>query len=152
MNTDPSQDDTLGPNEAVLDAALDRTLARVWQPPAVPVGFQDRLRAALADEAALDLARQRRELEAERQEQLAALQRGYVRMKRDVLALALAVAFTAGAVMHWAMPWLRDAAGVDLDRWSPMLALLGGLLVAGAAWVQRFGWPVLPITRRWLRT
>jgi len=120
-----------------LDAALGHALAT----PALPEGFQDRLHAAWRALAAEDLARQRLALEAEHARQLQALQRGHVRMKRDTLALVLAVAFTAGVVVAWAVPWLRDVHGVDLSSWAPLLAVGIGMAAGALAWVERFGLP-----------
>jgi hypothetical protein len=132
MNEHPDDD---------LNRALDQVLARSLPAPTLPAGFHARLQAALADEAAHDLARQRRELEAEHARQLALLQRGYVRMKRDTLAMVLAVAFSAGAVVHWALPWLRETAGIDLSELVPLIAVVIGLVAGASAWVERFGLP-----------
>ena len=132
MNEHPDDD---------LNRALDQALARSLPAPTLPAGFHARLQAALADEAVHDLARQRRELEAEHARQLALLQRGYVRMKRDTLAMVLAVAFSAGAVVHWALPWLRETAGIDLSELVPLIAVVIGLVAGASAWVERFGLP-----------
>jgi hypothetical protein len=127
--------------ERDLDRALDKALGRALPTPALPPGFHARLQSALADEAAHDLARQRRELEAEHARQLALLQRGYVRMKRDTLAMVLAVAFTAGAVVQWALPWLRETAGIDLSELVPLIAVVIGLVAGASVWIERFGVP-----------
>ncbi|HEX5686971.1 MAG TPA: hypothetical protein VFY73_23410 [Ideonella sp.] len=124
-----------------LDRALDQALAHSLPAPELPAGFHARLQAALADEAAHDLARQRRELEAEHARQLALLQRGYVRVKRDTLAMVLAVAFSAGAVVHWALPWLHETAGIDLSELVPLIAVVIGLVAGASVWVERFGVP-----------
>jgi hypothetical protein len=125
------------PDEDMLDAALGRALAA----PPLPRDFHDRLHAAWRALAAEDLARQRRALEAEHARQLEALQRGYLRMKRDTLALVLAVAFTAGVVVAWALPWLRETQGIDLSSLAPLLALGVGMAAGALAWVERFGLP-----------
>jgi hypothetical protein len=124
-----------------LDRALDHAIASALPAPPLPVGFHARLQAALADDAAQDLARQRRELEAEHARQLAALQRGFVRIKRDTLVLVLAVAFSAGAVAHWALPWLRQTLAVDLSVLAPLLAVAIGMAAGASVWVERFGLP-----------
>lgn len=127
-----------------LDRALDHALARSLPQPALPAGFQARLHASLVNEATLDLARQRRRLEQEQQEHarhLAALQSGYVRMKRDTLATVLAVAFSGGAVAHWALPWLRQNVGVDLSELVPLLAVAIGMVAGASVWIERFGLP-----------
>ena len=123
------------------DPALDDALSRALPPPALPAGFHARLQAAMAAEAAHDLARQRRELEEEHARRLAALERGYVRLKRDTLATVLAAAFTAGAVVQWGVPWLHATLGIDLSSLVPLLALVIGLTVGAGVWVERFGFP-----------
>lgn len=134
-----------------LDRALDRSLARALPQPALPAGFQARLHASLVSEATLDLAQQRRRLEQEQQEHarhLQALQSGYVRMKRDTLAMVLAVAFSAGAVAHWALPWLHETLGVDLSELVPLLAVAIGMAAGASVWVERFGLPRALLPRR----
>ena len=135
MTTTPTDPDDALP--AGLDAALGTALA----PPVLPEGFHDRLHAAWRALAAQDLARQRRTLEAEHARQLEALQRGYVRLKRDTLALVLAVAFTSGVVVAWALPWLRATHGIDLSSLAPLLAVGIGMAAGAMAWVDRFGLP-----------
>ena len=130
--TDP--DDALARG---LDAALGTALA----PPGLPEAFHDRLHAAWRALAAEDLARQRLTLENEHARQLEALQRGYVRLKRDTLALVLAVAFTIGVVVAWALPWLRATHGIDLSSLAPLLAVGIGMAAGAMAWVDRFGLP-----------
>jgi len=125
--------------------ALDQALAAVLRGPVLPDGFDARLHVARATEAAADLARQRREAEAEYAHELAALRSGYVRLRRDTLAVVLAVAFTAGAVVTRVVPWLREAHGVDVSTLLPLLAVAIGMLAGATVWVERFGWP------RWLR-
>lgn len=124
-----------------LPGGLDAALGRALSPPPLPEGFHDRLQAAWRALAAEDLARQRRALEAEHARQLEALDRGYLRIKRDTLALVLAVAFTAGAVAAWALPWLRDVHGVDLSSLAPLVAVGIGMAAGALAWIDRLGWP-----------
>jgi hypothetical protein len=124
-----------------LFRGLDAALGRALPAPPLPQGFQDRLHAAWRALAAEDLARQRRALEAEHERQLQALQQGYVRLKRDTLALVLAVAFTAGAVVAWALPWLRETHGIDLSSLAPLLAVGIGMVAGAVAWMDRFGVP-----------
>lgn len=127
-----------------LDSALDCALARSLPAPDLPAGFHARLHMALVSEATVDLARLRRRLEEEQREHarhIAALQSGYVRMKRDTLATVLAVAFSAGAVAHWAVPWLRETAGVDLSELVPLLAVAVGMAAGASVWIDRFGLP-----------
>lgn len=143
MNDDLPHDD--------LDKALDRALSRALPQPTLPAGFQASLHAALVNEVTLDLARQRRRLEQEQQEHarhLQALQSGYVRMKRDTLAMVLAVAFSAGAVTHWALPWLHATLGVDLSELVPLLAVAIGMAAGASVWIERFGLPRGLLSRR----
>jgi hypothetical protein len=128
-----------------LPRGLDAALGRAWTTPSLPEGFHDRLHAAWRALAAEDLARQRRALEAEHARQLEALDRGYLRIKRDTLALVLAVAFTAGAVTAWGLPWLREVHGIDLSSLAPLLAVGIGMAAGALAWIDRLGWP------RWAR-
>lgn len=124
-----------------LDPSLDRALRQALVPPALPAGFHDRLQAAWARQAADDLTRQRRALETEHARRLEGLQRGYVRLRRDTLAMVLAVAFTAGAVATWAVPWLRETRGIDLSVLLPLLAVAIGMTAGAGVWVDRFGLP-----------
>ena len=127
------------------DDALDRALAAALPTPSLPAGFAASLHTARAAEAALDLARQRHRLEEEYERDLAALRSGYVRMRRDTLATVLGIAFAAGAVVAWGVPWLRATYGIDLSTLLPLLVLAAGLGAGATAWVERFGWP------RWAR-
>lgn len=125
------------PDDVLLDAALGRALAA----PRLPEGFNDRLHAAWRAKLAEDLARQRLALEADHARRLEALERGYVRLKRDTLALVLAVAFATGAVAAWALPWLRETYGIDLSSLAPLLAVGIGMGAGALAWIDRLGWP-----------
>ncbi len=127
--------------EVAADVALDAALAAALAPPALPAGFQARLQAAWTALAAEDLARQRRALEAEHARELEALRRGYVRLRRDTLAMVLGAAFTAGVVAAWAVPWLREALGIDLTTLAPLLAVTLGMAAGAGVWVERFGLP-----------
>jgi hypothetical protein len=124
-----------------LPRGVDEALAIALAAAPLPEGFHDRLHAAWRALAAEDLARQRLKLENEHARQLEALQRSYVRLKRDTLALVLAVAFTSGVVVAWALPWLRDTHGIDLSSLAPLLAVGIGMAAGAMAWVDRFGLP-----------
>ncbi|MEW6707956.1 MAG: hypothetical protein AB1430_24180 [Pseudomonadota bacterium] len=124
-----------------VDEALDRALSQVLRPPGLPPRFEQRLHASWVRCAADDLAQQRSRLEAEHARQLQALKQGHVRLRRDTLALVLAAAFTAGVAAAWAVPWLREAHGLDLSRLLPLLAVTIGLSSGAGVWVNRFGLP-----------
>jgi hypothetical protein len=124
-----------------LDHRLDQALAGALVPPALPAGFHARLRDEVVAEMAGELARQRRVLEAQHQRELAALRKGYVRLRRETLAVVLAVAFTGGVLVTWAAPWLRAVLGVDLSLLMPLVAVSLGMAVGAGVWVERFGLP-----------
>lgn len=124
-----------------FDRRLDQALARTLAAPALPDGFHARLRDAVVAEMAGELARQRRQLEEEHRRELAALRSGYVRLRRETLAVVLAVAFTGGVVVTWAAPWLRSWLGVDLSLLLPLVAVGIGMAVGAGVWVERFGLP-----------
>lgn len=124
-----------------LDQRLDQALARTLVAPPLPAGFHARLRDAVVSEMAGELARQRRVLEEEHRRELATLRSGYVRLRRETLAVVLAVAFTGGVVVTWAAPWLRVVLGVDLSLLLPLVAVSIGMAVGAGVWVERFGLP-----------
>lgn len=124
-----------------LDRRLDQALASALMPPALPAGFHARLRDAVVAEMAGELARQRRVLEEEHRRELAALRKGYVRLRRETLAVVLATAFTGGVLVTWAAPWLRGVLGVDLSLLLPLVAVSIGMAVGAGVWVERFGLP-----------
>jgi len=124
-----------------FDHRLDQALARMLPPPALPAGFHTRLRNAVVADMAGELARQRQLLEAQHQRELAALRKGYVRLRRETMAVVVAVAFTAGVLVTWAAPWLRAVLGVDLSLLLPLVAVGIGMAVGAGVWVERFGLP-----------
>ena len=134
MNTpyEPNPDDRVG---RALDAALARSLAA----PALPVGFRRRLRAALAREAAPDLAAQRAALEREGAAQLEALRSGYVRMKQRTLGTLIGAAFAVGLLINWALPWIAEHYGRNGVFALPALGVAAGLGLSLRAWWQRSG-------------
>lgn len=124
-----------------FDQRLDKALASALTAPALPPGFHARLRDAVVAEMAGELARQRRLLEEEHRRELAALRTGYVRLRRETLAVVLATAFTGGVLVTWAAPWLRVVLGVDLSLLLPLVAVSLGMAVGAGVWVERFGLP-----------
>lgn len=132
-------DDDRAPD--ALDQRLDQALASALTAPALPPGFHARLHDAVVAEMAGELARQRRALEEEHRRELAALRKGYVRLRRETLAVVLATAFTGGVLVTWAAPWLRAVLGVDLSLLLPLVAVSIGMAVGAGVWVERFGLP-----------
>jgi len=122
-----------------MDEALDQALCRALKPPRLPEGFAQRLHVRM--QATDDTARLREALAAEHARRLAALERGYVRLKRETLTMVIATAFTGGAVAAWAVPWLARTHGLDLSGLLPLLALAIGVASGAAVWVERFGLP-----------
>lgn len=95
----PQQDDP-------MDRAFDSALSRALQPPATPPALRTRLRAAMAQAAVTNVPEVRRRLEREHREELEALTRRYVRLKRRTLSIMVGGAFAAGAAAAVALPWL----------------------------------------------
>ncbi|MFM2287972.1 MAG: hypothetical protein RL684_1115 [Pseudomonadota bacterium] len=137
---DPVNDPLPGAFEGALDAALRREL----QPPALPAGFREQLRAAVARAPALDHERLRRQLENEQRAALESLRAGTVRMSREVFAMLIAIAFVVGIGAAWLAPGLAQR--LDLDT-GQLVALACAAGAAGfAAWVAR-----RPLTSRLMR-
>lgn len=138
---DPGGDHGRPPD--ALNQALDHHLAQALGAPASPAGLHAAWRRAMAEAAAPEGARvrQRERLEAEHAHQLADLRSGYVRLRRDTLVMVLAIAFTAGAVAAWLVPWLRETQGVDVSVLLPLLAVAIGMAAGASVWVERFGLP-----------
>ena len=75
--------------------ALDRALSASLRAPALPAGFHAALSRAIEIETERDLLARRRALEVDHARRLAELRAGYVSVRSNTLAIALAVAFTA---------------------------------------------------------
>lgn len=138
---DPTQEQA-----ARAQRALDAALARQLAPPALPPGFRERLRAAIARAPAEDLATRRRRLEQERREALDDLRSGSVRVGREVLGLLLLGAFTLGAVLVALMPWLRATFGPNAGL--VVVAVVAVAALGYALWVA--GRPLLARLADWL--
>jgi len=136
--------DRVSPDQNQTDAwpqgdALDSALSAALRPPALPAGFHATLRGAIARETEQDFLARRSALEAERAQHLAELRAGYVRLRRNTLVTALAVAFTAGAAATIVLPWLAAAIGTDVLTLAPLLVAIIGLGVGAAVFLARFG-------------
>jgi hypothetical protein len=130
--------DTGTPSALSLDGALARSL----QAPLLPADFHQRLQRSLARAAADPLTEEARSrLERERLEALAALESGYLRLRRRTLGTLVGGAFAAGAAVALALPWLRACFGQDTPL---VLAFAGaglGLAIAALSWMERpEGW------------
>jgi len=141
---EPVHDPERTPARDPLGMALDAALRRELQPPALPAGFREQLRAAVARAPALDHERLRRQLEREQREALESLRAGTVRMSREVFAMLIAIAFVVGIGVAWLAPGLEQR--LDLDA-GQLVALACAAGAAGfAAWVAR-----RPLTSRLMR-
>jgi hypothetical protein len=120
------------------ERALEAALTRALRPPSLPADFHQRLQQMLARAAADPVTDEiRSRLERERLEQLAALEAGYLRLRRRTLGTLVGGAFAAGAGVALALPWLRASFGPDTPL---ILASLGGaigLVIAALSWMER---------------
>jgi hypothetical protein len=144
MEVSMTPQDRVSPDQNQTDAwpqgdALDSALSAALCAPPLPAGFHAVLRGAIAREAEQDILARRSALEAERAQHLAELRAGYVRLQRNALAIALAVAFTAGAAATVVLPWLAFAIGTDVPTLAPLLVAMIGLGVGAAVFLHRFG-------------
>jgi len=128
------------PTGALLHGALQKALAK----PALPEGFRSRVMAKVLDDQLQQLEARRQALELEHANAMQQLRRGHVLLQRDTLALITVSAFAAGTCASLAVPWLRDAFGLDSALTVPMIALVIGCVTGANVWVERFGKP------RWL--
>ena len=125
-----------------LDRALDEALGRALRAPQIPHNFRTRLNAALSRADDSDLSAQRARLEAERRQQLEALEADYVRIRRSTLGTFIGVAFAAGATAALAMPWLH----AHLGAYTPMAITWAGVALGlGMAFLG----PLRELLRRW---
>ncbi len=114
--------------ESELERALDAALARTLTPPALPIGLRARVQAALArgTDSDAELWTVRARIEREQREQLAELERSYVRLRRRTLATLIGAAFASGTAVALLLPWLT----LRFGTYTP-LVLAGGGAVAG---------------------
>lgn len=122
------------------DEALDLALTASLRPPALPLGFRAGLMAAIARDAAADAQARRLALEAEHAAGQALLRQGFVRLRREVLAWALALAFAAGGAASVVLPWLAAAWGTDVLTLAPFAAAGTVLLLVVLVWLDRWDW------------
>jgi hypothetical protein len=128
----------LGMPGAPRDRALERALARALRAPPLPADFHQRLAQTLARTAADPVTDQMRaQLERERREQLAALEAGYLRVRRRTLGTLVGGAFASGAGVALALPWLRASFGQDTPLILASLGGVIGLAIAVLSWMER---------------
>ena len=125
------------PDGALLHSALQKALI----PPVLPDGFRAHVLANVLNDRLQEVELRRKALEREHAQALQQLRRGHVLLQRDTLALIAACAFAAGACANLAVPWLRDALGLDSAVTMPAIALMIGLIAGASVWVERFGKP-----------
>lgn len=130
------------PRASGLDQTLDVALGRTLGAPELPQAFRTRLNAALSRAADTDLLSLREQLESERRQQLEDLQANYVHVRRSTLGTLIGVAFTAGAAVTIAMPWLR----AHLGAYTP-LAITWAAVALGLGIV--FLDPLRSLLRHW---
>jgi VIT1/CCC1 family predicted Fe2+/Mn2+ transporter len=122
-----------------LERALDRALAQCLVPPVLPQEFRQQLRAAIALSAGTDHARSRAALEKEHAQQLAELQSGYVRLRQRTLGSLIGVAFAAGLLITFALPWITAYFGPNAVFALPAIGVAAGLALSLRSWWQRSG-------------
>ncbi len=137
MNTpyDPSDD-------ARLERALDRALAHNMVPPALPAGFRGQLQAAIARSAATDHAQIRAAIEHEHAEQLTELRSSYLLLRQRTLGTLIGVAFAAGLLLNFALPWITANFGQKGVVALPVIGVAIGLGLSLRAW-----WPRSSLSR-----
>jgi hypothetical protein len=126
-------DPHLSSDDANSPRWLDRALARSLQPPRLPPGLLDRVRATARHDALLTLRQRQATLELELAQARRQLAQREVLAGLQVLGVAMAVSFAGGALAAWTLPlwspWLGEQAALAL----PVLALGLGITTAGLA-------------------
>lgn len=127
----------MNPTPESLSAALDAALSRSLTPPVVPRHFRTSLRAAMQRLEVTDIGALRARYEQEQAQQLEALQRHYVRLKRRTLGLMVVGAFAAGGAAALAMPWFTLHLGSMAPFAVACCGAAAGLGIAYRAWRRR---------------
>lgn len=132
MNTphDPSDD-------APLERALDRALARSLVAPGLPAGFRPRLLATIARSVRVDHAQLRAAIEREHAEQLTELRSSYVLLRQRTLGTLIGGAFAVGLLLNFALPWITANFGHKGVAALPVIGVAVGLGLSLRAWWQR---------------
>jgi hypothetical protein len=119
--------------DEMTDAALDRGLRQALSAPALPPGFRERLRAALARDPGEELMRRRQAALREHEAGIAALARDSVSLRLKTLGTLIGGAFAAGVALTLAMPWIRE---FFAPYGNLALGAIGVAIAAGAAFAS----------------
>ena len=119
------------------ERALDRALARHLVAPALPAGFRQQLQAAIIRSGVRDPAAMAAALEREHAAQLAALQSDYVRLRQRTLGTLIGVAFAAGLLINFALPWISAHYGSNGVFALPAIGVAVGLGLSVRVWWRR---------------
>jgi hypothetical protein len=122
-----------------LERALDRALQRNLVAPALPAGFRQRLQAAMIHSAEHNQAALSAALEREYEAQLAALRSDYVRLRQRTLGTLIGVAFAAGLLINFALPWISAHYGPNGVFALPAIGVAAGLALSARVWWRRSG-------------
>jgi hypothetical protein len=120
-----------------LERALDRALQRNLVAPVLPVGFRQRLQAAMIRSAAHNQATLAAALEREHEAQLAELRSDYVRLRQRTLGTLIGVAFAAGLLINFALPWISAHYGSNGVFALPAIGVAVGLGLSARVWWRR---------------
>jgi hypothetical protein len=117
-----------------LERALDRALQRNLVAPLLPAGFRQRLQAAMIRSAAQNQATLSAALEREHEAQLAELRNDYVRLRQRTLGTLIGVAFAAGVLINFALPWINAHFGPNGVFALPAIGVAVGLGLSARVW------------------
>lgn len=120
-----------------LERALDRALQRNLLAPALPSGFRQRLQAAMIRRVEHNQATLSAALEREHEAQLAELRHDYVRLRQRTLGTLIGVAFAAGLLINFALPWISAHFGQNGVFALPAIGVAVGLALSVRVWWRR---------------
>lgn len=123
--------------EDSLTMALDTALARNLAGPELPHGFRTRLLEAQARAPKIDHATRLRELESEHDERLAILRANFILLRRRTLGTVIGIAFTGGAAIAAAVPWITATFGSSAAFLVAPVGTAVGVAIAMAGWLRR---------------
>jgi len=123
--------------DQALERALDAALSQALTPPQLPSDFRRQLHAAIARSATTDHARLRAALELEHAQQIAELEKGYVRVRQRTLGGLIGGAFAAGLLITFALPWITAHFGPNAVFALPAAGAAIGLALTLRPWWQR---------------